>query len=72
MDSITYNRMTVNEKANYYFQKFRADFNNWDCQENDANCIENRLTLLKLKYLPKEEIEIVKDLYSLLCDSHSI
>ncbi len=75
MNSNTYNQMTIEEKANYFFQKFRTDFDNWDCETNnrtDENCAENRLTLLKLKYLPKEENEKLRDLYSILCDEYLV
>ena len=72
MKSNNYNQMTFDEKANYFFQKFKTDFDNWECQKNEENCIKNRLIELKLRHLPKEEIEKVRDLYSILCDRYSV
>lgn len=75
MNSNTYNQMTIQEKANYLFQKFQVDFDNWDCETNNVteqNCAENRLNLLKIKYLRREENEKVRDFFSMLCDRYSI
>ncbi len=59
------------EKVNQFFEKFKTDFDAWDCNDTDKICKENRLTLLRTKHLPKHESELVRDLYAAKCDQYS-
>ena len=67
--------MTIQEKANYLFQKFQLDFDNCDCETNNVteqNYAYNRFISLKFKYLLREENEKVRDFFSILCNRFSI
>lgn len=44
MKTNTSNQMTSEEKANYFFQKFKTDFDDCECQPSNntsENCEEN-------------------------------
>lgn len=66
-----YENLNLKDKAKYFFDKYKLDFDNWKCSsdETQSNCESNRMTLLKLKYLP--ENERVADIYSKLCNDYA-
>tara|TARA_R110000868_G_scaffold363678_1_gene626013 strand:+ start:15692 stop:15916 length:225 start_codon:yes stop_codon:yes gene_type:complete len=66
-----YENLNLKDKAKYFFDKFKLDFDNWKCssEETKSICESNRMTLLKLKYLP--ENESVADIYSKLCNDYA-
>lgn len=66
-----YQKLNLQEKAKYLFKKFKVEFDKWDCSSDTSKetCIYNRLTLLKLKFLPQNER--VAAIYSRLCDEYS-
>ena len=66
-----YEELNLQEKAKYLFNKFKIEFDKWDCstEESKENCRHNRLKLTIPKYLPNNEK--VADIYNKLCNDYS-
>ncbi|MEW4925744.1 hypothetical protein [Algibacter sp. 2305UL17-15] len=66
-----YEKLNLQEKAKYLFNKFKVEFDKVDCsiEEPKESCKKNRLELTKRRYLPNNER--VADIYNKLCVDYS-
>jgi hypothetical protein len=66
-----YEKLNLQEKAKYHFNKFKSSFDKWDCstEKSKESCNHNRLELTKQKYLPNKEN--VANIYNKLCIDYS-
>ena len=66
-----YEKLNLQGKAKYLFNKFKEEFDKVDCsrEEPKDNCKHNRLKLTMIKYSPNNER--VADIYHKLCVDYS-